>query len=212
MKNLMVGLLLLAQFATQSGGLTLRGRVINESAAPCPMTGGTTPCNASQGVYLSSNGRVIQTISIHPRDGTFQFRDLRPGRYVVTLEPNIASLPPIDIVLTDKDIEDLQITIPSSMLTGTFTVEGGGTLPSIRLVLTSTVRGAGSRTYSVDSPTFSISKIPIGVYGVEVQNLPAGYFVKSITSGSSNLLLEKLGLTATNPPGISIVLAVVAPH
>ena len=174
------------------------------------MTGGSTPCNASQGFFLSSNGKLIQTISIHPRDGTFQFRDLRPGRYVVTLEPNIASLPPIDIILTDKDIEDLQITIPSSMLTGTFTVEGGGTLPSIRLVLTSTVRGAGSRTYSVDSPTFSISKIPIGVYGVEVQNLPAGYFVKSITSGSSNLLLEKLGLTATNPPGISIVLAVVA--
>jgi hypothetical protein len=211
MKNLLVGLLLLAQVATQSGGLTIRGRVIHESAAPCPTTGGGgTPCNASQGIYLSSNGRVIQSTSLNSRDGTFLFRDLRPGRYVVTLEPNDAGLPPAEVVLTDKNIDDLQLRIPSSLLHGTLSVEGNGPLPSIRLVLHSMTRGAGSRTYSVQNPTFSFSQIPIGVYGIEVQNLPAGYSVKSITAGASNLLLEKLGLTEANPPQISIVLAVAS--
>jgi hypothetical protein len=208
MKNLLVGLLLLTQAATQSGGLTLRGRVINENAVPCPTNGGNNPCNVSQGVYLSSNGRVIQTASVSSKGGNFQFRDLRPGQYFVTLEPNDASLPPTEVVLSDKNIDDLQIRIPSSVLRGTLSVEGTGPLPSIRLVLNSMTRGAGPRTFTVNEPTFSFPQIPIGVYTIEIQSLPAGYLVKSITSGTSNLLMEKLGLTAANSPKVLIVLAV----
>jgi hypothetical protein len=208
MKNLLVGLLLLTQAATQSGGLTLRGRVINDSATPRPLNGGGGQGSANLGVYLSSNGVVILTTSVAPQGGTFQFRDLRPGKYFVTLEPNDASLPPTEVVLSDQNIDDLQIRIPSSVLRGTFSVEGNGPLPSIRLVLHSMTRGAGPRTFAVSEPTFTFPQIPIGIYTIEIQSLPTGYSVKSITAGASNLLSEKLGLTAANPPKISIVLSV----
>jgi hypothetical protein len=208
MKNLLVGLLLLTQAATQSGGLTLHGRVINENVVPCPTNGGNNPCNVPQGVYLSSNGRVIQTVSVPSKGSNFQFGDLRPGKYFVTLEPNDASLPPTEVVLSDRNIDDLQIRIPSSVLRGTFSVEGNGPLPSIRLVLHSMTRGAGPRTFAVSEPTFTFPQIPIGIYTIEIQSLPTGYSVKSITAGESNLLSEKLGLTAANPPNISIVLSV----
>jgi hypothetical protein len=53
-KNLLVDLLLLAQGATQSGTggnptLTLRGRVINDSAIPPALTGGEGPGGGSLG-------------------------------------------------------------------------------------------------------------------------------------------------------------------
>jgi hypothetical protein len=207
MKNLLISVLLLAQAATPAGGLTLRGRVINENAVPCPTNGGNNPCNVSQGVYLSSDGRVIQTVSVPSKGGNFQFRDLRPGRYFVTLEPNDASLPPAEVVLSDKNIDDLQIRIPSSVLRGTLSVEGNGPMPSIRLVLNSMTRGEGSRSFTLNESTFSFPQIPIGVYTIEIQGLPTGYSVKSVTAGTSNLLLEKLGLTAANPPVVSILLA-----
>jgi len=209
MKGLLIGLLLLAQ---SGSGLTIRGRVINDSAMPIPVTGGGGQNNASLGVYLSSNGVVILTTSVRPQGGNFQFRDLRPGKYFVTLEPNDAGLAPIEVVLTDKNVEDLQIRIPSAVLRGTFSVEGGGALPSIRLVLTGSDRGRGSRTYSVSEPTFSFSDIPIGVYSVAIQNLPEGYSVKSVTAGTDNLLTQKLGLTAADPPKVSITLSVSPPR
>jgi hypothetical protein len=191
--------------------LTLRGRVLNEGALALPRLNisGAGQGGASQGVWLTQNGVLILTASVSPQGGTFQFRNLLPGQYFVTLEPNIANLPPAEVVLVDKNVEDLRITIPNAVLNGTIRVEGGGLLPAIRLSLTSSVRGSGAKTYPVSEETFSIP-IPMGVYDIGVQGLPAGYSVKSITADKSNLLSEKLSLTAASPK-IAITLAVSSP-
>jgi hypothetical protein len=67
-------------------------------------------------------------------------------------------------------------------------------------------RGTGLRTYSISDPTFSLAQIPIGVYGIEIQNLPPGYAVKSIMAGTTDLHSQRLSLTAANAPTIAITL------
>jgi len=211
MKNLLFGMLLLTPSVTIAQELTIRGRVIHEVVTPRATTGGGRQGSASQGIFLTSNGILIQTTSVSPQGGTFQFKNLLPGRYFVSLEPGIAGIPPVEVVLVDKDTAELQIKIPAVTLGGTLLVQGGGITPPIRLLLNSTVQGVGAQIFSISETAFSIPKIPIGTYGIAVPGLPEGYSVKSITAGTADLLSEKLSLTATASPRIAITLAVSSP-
>jgi hypothetical protein len=86
-----------------SMGLRIRGRVESETV---PINRITLP------ITVRLTGGPLGT-SLSTRvadDGSFEFSELRAGRYLATVSPNIIMVP-APVVLTDKDVVDLQLRV-----------------------------------------------------------------------------------------------------
>ncbi len=75
------------------------------------------------------NGSNINVEAALRDDGTFEFSKLPPGSYTAFLLPG-TGLPPVPIVVADKDIDGVELRIPSRIsVTGRVTMEDGVPLP-----------------------------------------------------------------------------------
>jgi hypothetical protein len=134
-------------------------------------------------------------------DGTFEFRGVQPGTYMVEFLPTAQE---VRLTVGNTNIDGIQVKAPA-VITGRIVVEVGGP------VLTSPAQvGAASTqlmiaTLPVDSSgytfhqvpgngTFAFTLPPTHNYQVEVYGLPFGYFVKSIRSGTADLKATALKL------------------
>jgi hypothetical protein len=67
----------------------------------------------------------------------FEFGSITPGTYQARITPGLSSLPPIAILVGDRDIRGLEFTIPLSIvdvcLTVRTVVEGGAGIPPFQL-------------------------------------------------------------------------------
>jgi hypothetical protein len=183
------------QAARLSTGLNLKGRLKRDSNE------GVSGLN----IFLSGSDQYPNTRSLP--DGSFEFLKLKPGSYTISVStPNF---PPRQVVLTDKDISNLDFVIPWTVdVTGNVSVEGGGMRPNLTLTFAGGARGISS-TNARDN--FRIT-LPEGAYAVAANGLPSGFFIKSIKSGSTDLLSEPLKLSRTSAPApIAVTLGVSTP-
>jgi hypothetical protein len=183
------------QAARLSTGLNLKGRLKRDSNEG---VGGMN-------IFLGGNDQY-PNVRTQP-DGSFEFLKLKPGSYTISVStPNF---PPQQVVLTDKDISNLEFVIPWTVdVTGNVSVEGGGMRPNVNLTFAGGSRGISS-TNARDN--FRIT-LPEGAYAIAANGLPAGFFIKSIKAGSTDLLSEPLKLSRTSPPpAIAVTLGVSTP-
>jgi len=183
------------QAARLSTGLNLKGRLKRDSNEG---VGGLN-------IFLSGNDQYPNVRSLP--DGSFEFLKLKPGTYSISVStPNF---PPQQIVLTDKDISNLEFVIPWTVdVSGSVSTEGGGMRPNLTLTFAGGSRGISS-TNARD--TFRIT-LPEGAYAIAANGLPSGFFIKSIKSGSTDLQSEPLKLSRTlPPPAIAVTLGVSTP-
>jgi hypothetical protein len=185
--------------------LKVRGRVIREGH------------RAGSQVILSGNGPAL-TANI-AADGSFEFPVVRPGVYQARVAPRLNALPAIPVTVRDKDISDLELTIPLSAVTDVrvtlkVALEGEGLLPRFQLQYESLGQSGipGVRGMLINGPTTQLA-VPLGEFRLRPASpgtlaLPAGYFFKSITSGSVDLLSTPLQITAADAPEILITLGV----
>lgn len=169
------------------------------------MLGGAVPIPASQG-------------AINP-DGSFQFTNLTPGTYQLTITPGGAAIPRVSVTLVDKDITDFQYLVPLMVsVSGTVTVEGGAPVPRFQLTLSDVnprapLPGAASTPLNLAginvSPTFT-AQVRSGDQMVNVSGLFAGYTLKSVTAGGVDLTRNPLKVVPDVAP-IQIVLGTVSP-
>jgi formylglycine-generating enzyme required for sulfatase activity len=129
-------------------------------------------------------------------DGTFEFRDLRPGDYELSVQqlgPGGASLPtPVRITLVDRDITGLELGIPPALVSIAVDVEQSGPQPRFQILFidngTATQNPTSARTSSYTiAPGVPINLLP-GTYRVTLLGLPDGFFTKSIRIGATDLL------------------------
>ena len=181
--------------------LRFSGYVIREdmtASVPGGAPGGNpTPQTGPAQFHLSGPDGPERTALIAD-DGSFEFSDIRPGTHRVTITPGTPGVwnQSRTITLLDKDITGFRLVIPSQVLVaGTATVEGGGPQPRLELTLSKTTGpltttqtlhlGAGQANFTVATVEFRVS----------VSDLPAGYVLKSMISGNTDLAAAPLRVT-----------------
>jgi len=136
----------------------------------------------------------MQNASINP-DGSFKFSNVPPGTYTLTVNPATLAQS-INMVVGDKDITGIEaVVVPTVEVTGIVLVDGGGGRPRFLLSF-SAFRGGVPPSPATMLPdgTFRVV-LREGEYQLAWSNLPAGYQLKSITSGSRDLLKDSLKIT-----------------
>jgi hypothetical protein len=143
-------------------------------------------------------------------DGTFEFQNVPRGNYIVTLSRAAARLyQPPAISVTDKDVAGADIIVPRQIeLRGNVIVEGGGPLPKPRLETNRAYHNTGPAV--LDDGTFKIT-LPEGDYRFGVQELPNGYYTKSVTYGAVDLLTQPLRLGGAPAADVLVTLSTRVP-
>jgi formylglycine-generating enzyme required for sulfatase activity len=167
--------------------------------------------NANDEVWLDLGPNKDLFSSISP-GGSFEFSNVPPGKYEIEVE---GKMPPVKIVLVDKDITGLQLVVPAEVtVTGTVTIQGDILQPSFGLRFTNTagwVRAFAVGVSAVSSGSgFTASLFP-AEWRVEVtaaSGLPAGYLIKSMTDGATDLLRQTLKVAAGGSPEIMVTLGI----
>lgn len=123
-------------------------------------------------------------------DGSFAFAKVIPGNYTARLSLSGLSAAKA-ITVSNQDLTGVVITYPRDFIvTGHILVEGGSTeeAPSITLDAKDVQGRAGGSTTTISLTTGVLMlNLKDGQYNVAVRNVPAGYQLKSIMYGTTDL-------------------------
>jgi len=187
-------------------GITVTGRVVRPE--------GVAAVNWQ--VMISGPGPGIPNapVPIGP-DGSFVLTRVRPGAYSL----NLLGAPPetyaqqATFTAADKNIDGVEILLVRALaVSGGVVVEGGGPRPSFGLIFANFKGGSTSSPIGFLNNGSLRVQLPEGDYRVTWNPIPAGYFVKSLTAGSTDLLANPLKVSAASPPPpIIVTLGVTSP-
>ena len=159
-------------------------------------------------VALESN--LTSAIETHvDAEGRFEFPAvLQRTNYTARLVPAIPAASSPRVVVADKDVTDVEISVPPEReMTVRVSMEDNSPPPSFGLSLNAT----GSSMMVVVRPepdgTFK-AKLPEDERRLTISALPLGYSVKSLTYGSANLLQQPLRISGAAVAEIQVRLAV----
>jgi hypothetical protein len=184
------------EFVLPPGGVRVSGRVsVTEDINLAAMPEDARKLDAFGGRPFRSESTVIAP------DGSFELRRMMPGDYSLTV-PSLQPMKALEITVGDRDVTGLQLKMPQLVrVLGTVAFEGRAVSAAI------TVKFNGSETREWDSwsqtqsrpdRTFQIGLLE-GEYRAVVRDLPAGYYLKSLTAGPTNLLTQPLKADLANP-------------
>jgi hypothetical protein len=185
-----------------STGLNVSGRLIVESSSS----------NTNLRVVLSGSepgGSYTNLNAPLKLDGSFEFLRVRPGTY--TLSVSAPFFQPITIGVVDKDVTGLELRVPwTREITGRVVLAGEGPLPAINLLFS----GAGRQTSAYAQPanlTFR-AVLSEGFFALTAPSLPSGFYLKSATAGSTDLMSAPLQISrADSTPEIVVTVGVSSP-
>jgi hypothetical protein len=108
---------------------------------------------------------------------------------------------PVTVNVAEKDIDGIELMlVRTTIVSVRVVVEGGGLRPPFSLSLAN-LKGGNSPLSLGPFPNGAGGiNLPEGDYRLSWGAFPAGYFVKSITSGSTDLLANPLNVSVTAPP------------
>lgn len=188
----------------------IRGRVV---AAPNSGVG-------DQSLTLASkdwpSGLVMDRFTMVYVDGSFEFRDLTPGAYVITggLASSKLGVAPLymraEVNVTSSDIEGLTLTaVPTLELRGTMRLEDGKRAGGWPTIGWREVGGNLSFGATPDEKgAFALrNRISLSKYVVSLSSVPDGIYVKSIRYGGQDVLRAPLDLTGGAAGSLDIVLS-----
>jgi hypothetical protein len=178
-----------------SVGLTVSGRLVRNDKQPI-----TEPMQVTLGGDQYGN-------EVTHSDGAFTFTKLHPGSYMFYV--STPGMQPQPLVLTDHDLTGLEFVVPWTVkVSGRVIVDGNGLQPQVTMAFTG---AAGANGNAPARASFNITLIE-GSYGVSVLGIPSGYFLKSITADSADLLTTPLRLSKdSRPPELVVSLGVANP-
>lgn len=124
-----------------------------------------------------------------------------------------ASAEPVVVTVLDKDVEGIELVLVRTVpVSSSVVVEGGGLRPPFSLMLANLKGGNSPQSHGPFPGGAGGINLREGEYRLSWGSFPAGYFVKSITSGPTDLLTHPLKVSAAAPPQpIIVTLGVSSP-
>ena len=159
--------------------------------------GPRSPRPAGQRVILTGSSAWAQLESPLSVDGSFSITSVPPGVYTVKTNPGTAASM-ATIVVADRDIPGLRLA-GYAELSGAVVLQDESKLPSTSTALmieAKSEKGASLATAVGRDGTFRFPLLE-GEYRMTFGKLPAGFAVKSMAYGSTDLLKEPLNLDGT---------------
>ncbi len=143
-------------------------------------------------LYGGNPSRVTSTVA--GPDGSFRFTHLGSGSY--SLSTTIPGSEDVPVEIVDRDLDSVTLKVPRSvMLSGSVVVEGRAARPQFALRFSR--RGT---SFAVNVPVRQdgsfAAQLLEGEYRVQVRNVPAGYYLKTLAAGTVNLLAQPLKIGA----------------
>jgi hypothetical protein len=145
---------------------------------------------------VSALGDLVPPVYAQERDGEYQLNNVNPGSYylyAIGREQSgpVMSREPLEVA--DSDLENVDMTLRQSMnFPGVVHIEGMARAPSIRVSLTPR---SGQRSFgpvpsaSTDmSGNFTLENVYPGDYDVQVDDIPAGCYLRSAATRGSDIL------------------------
>jgi len=168
----------------------------------------------------SANAQSAIPLGLHPRtspiaspvglDGQVEYPNVLPGTYV--LEVRLAGAPDVlrDIVVTDRPVEGLEISIPISVFSGRIVWEDGTPVPTPKAfgeAIVTTVNHPNMITSIVMPITAAgtfVRPMESDEYRFRLRTLPEGYTIKSITAAGRDLLKETIAVGPLSTVNVEI--------
>lgn len=164
---------------------------------------------------LGANGTYTSPVA---PDGSFQFPGVPAGTYSFSGGPALATTPmePLMVVVGNTEISNLRLVVPRVSTVGAVrvvtNVDGGGPLPRYQMTFLKVGAPAGTLPFSVTAGAENFAlNMNAGDYRLAAAALIPGYSVKSMTSGSTNLLEQPLKVGVGETLQVTVLLGVSSP-
>ena len=191
-----------------TGWSKVTGRVIGLATA------GTAAPNSIT-VSLTSPAFATPLTATIGADGSFEFPRVYSGNYQARINgfASNAGAPAVEVNVGNSDVRNVELIVPRQKeISGRLVLEGRGALPRLNIPIVSATGAMTGRSTLVSinpkpDGTFRIA-VPEGEHQVgRPSNLPAGYSLKSVHYGSTDLAGISLKVTATDTAELRIVVA-----
>jgi hypothetical protein len=183
-------------------------------------TGGITLVKVSGQVANLITTHGVRVVLTHPTfgsleapvntDGSFLFPRVMPGSYLARL--SLSGLTAMNqVTVADHDVTDVVLRYPRTFIvSGHVLIEGSGSDPAPSFILEAkdTKPGAGPPTTGASINNLVMMNVKDGEYNVTVRDIPAGYQLKSITYGTTDL--QKAPLMIDGPATWEIIVRLMA--
>jgi len=134
-----------------------------------------------------------------------------PGMYILNPDSGVAGATSVMLKVDDKDIGGLELKTPRTVTVAIrVTVEDRAPIPRFAFSLSGMYGTTTVVPAAAPDGTLRVT-LPEGEHQIKVTGLPAGYSVKSLTYGSTNLLTGKLKAVSSDSQSIAITLATTTP-
>jgi hypothetical protein len=201
----------------EAAGVSVSGRVTALGGAPAAGTtvqlvARTPPILPSAFSLFGLPSRILNTnVRVNP-DGTFELPSVLPGDYSVVA--SAAGVPgSVDLTVSDQPVKGLELAIAVAVLSGRILMEDGSPVPN-PWVFTDAIVTTVNNPNIVGTTMLAIANdgtfsrvIEADDYRFYLRNLPDDYIVKSMTSGTQDLLKETLKVPSTDSTNIEIRVA-----
>jgi 5-hydroxyisourate hydrolase-like protein (transthyretin family) len=199
--------------------LRFSGKIIRQDNTGQTVGAPATAARPVTQIRLQGQGVPVVMAAVGA-DGSFEFTNVRPGTYRVIPNPQPLRMPQVTVTLVDVDITGYELIVPLMVqISGSVTVEDDGPTPRFQLTFSNardpaptgqTASNAQATVMAQAGPRFNI-EVPAGANRITPGALPAGFTIKSMTSGGVDLSAASLNVGAAGAPPIEIVLAVADP-
>ena len=181
--------------AIPPAGVSVRGRATR-------LPGASATLRATLILPGTPGTPAVTTSAVVGPDGLFEFFNVRPGNYNLTLS---VPVPFQRIVVGGADVSGIEFTVPATKtVSGKVTMEGGGAIPQRLAFLVGYPNGSVGLSALVQPDGSFNVLLPEGEHrlGLNV----AGYSARSIAYGSSDLLRDPLRLSSTDTAQLLVTL------
>jgi len=142
-------------------------------------------------------------------DGSYEVPKVLPGGYRLQINPPL-QIPSTTLTVGDKDVTEFEVRLSLQMqLSGRVNIEGAAPLPALGLMISrvnSGILSVARKIEIIPSGAFT-TMVTEGEYRIAIDGLPQGYVLKSMSSGSVDLMQSPLKVTDSTPSEIVVIIS-----